>query len=243
MMSSLLRSDPTAMRRMIGSSRSAVRPCTYCGVTAVSSTTTPAAFTLARPAAAPMSSTEAAAARASTATSSNRATSPPATRGPSGRSARPCCRTVGGLSGRTARGRARCRAAGLPGRSPSNAHAGQRPTGESGAEGPLVVEGEREVDGGEVRDGELPRQAGQPGVPTGLAVLGQPAGRDVVPHRGAQQLVHGGGGRPGLPLLRAVLTLDVGVADGQQPQPAALVVGPVAAEVVRVAGGERAAED
>src|SRR5829696_4410185 len=215
MISSLLRSEPIAILRMIGSSRSAASPCTYCGVTAVSSTTTPAAFTLARPAAAPMSSTEAAAARAS-----------PATRGPSGRSARPCCRTVGGLSGRTARGRARCRAAGLPGRSPSNAHAGQRPTGASGAEGPLVVEGEREVDGGEVRDGELPRQAGQPGVPTGLAVLGQPAGRDVVPHRGAQQLVHGGGGRPGLPLLRAVLTLDVGVADGQQPQPAALVVGP-----------------
>ena len=40
------------MRRMIGSSRSAARPCTYCGVTAASSTTTPAAFALARPAAA-----------------------------------------------------------------------------------------------------------------------------------------------------------------------------------------------
>ena len=37
MNSSLLRSDPIAMRLIIGSSRSAVIPCTYCGVTAVSS--------------------------------------------------------------------------------------------------------------------------------------------------------------------------------------------------------------
>ena len=63
MISSLLRSEPTAIRRMIGSSRSAASPWTYCGVTAVSSTTTPAALTLARPAATPMSSTDAAAAR------------------------------------------------------------------------------------------------------------------------------------------------------------------------------------
>src|SRR6478609_7792337 len=66
----LLRSDPIAMRLMIGSSRSAAMPWTYCGVTAVSSMTTPAAFAVARPAAAPMSSTEAAANRASAATSS-----------------------------------------------------------------------------------------------------------------------------------------------------------------------------
>ena len=49
MNSSLLRSEPTAILLMIGSSRSAATPWTYCGVTAVSSTTTPAAFTLARP--------------------------------------------------------------------------------------------------------------------------------------------------------------------------------------------------
>ena len=54
---SLFFSDPLAIRLMIGSSRSAARPWTYAGVTAVSSTTTPAALTLARPAAAPMSST------------------------------------------------------------------------------------------------------------------------------------------------------------------------------------------
>ena len=78
MMSSLLRSEPTAMRLMIGSSRSGVKPCTYRGVTAVSSTTTPAAFALARPAAAATSSTEAAASLAIAAMSSSRATSPPA---------------------------------------------------------------------------------------------------------------------------------------------------------------------
>src|SRR4051794_22711896 len=75
-MNSLLRSEPTAMRLMIGISRSAAMPCTYCGVTAVSSTTTPAAFALARPAAAPMSSTDAEAIRASVAMSSNRPNSP-----------------------------------------------------------------------------------------------------------------------------------------------------------------------
>ena len=72
----LLRSDPTAILRTIGSSRLAAIPRTYCGVTAVSSTTTPAAFALARPAAAPTSSTDAAAIRASVAMSSNRPNSP-----------------------------------------------------------------------------------------------------------------------------------------------------------------------
>src|SRR5689334_17295502 len=71
MKTSLLRSDPTAIRLIIGSSRSAVIPCTYWGVTAVSSITTPAAFAVARPVAAPMSSTEAAASRARAATSSS----------------------------------------------------------------------------------------------------------------------------------------------------------------------------
>ncbi len=49
MMSSLLRIEPMAIRLIIGSSRSAVTPWTYCGVTAVSSTTTPAAFAVALP--------------------------------------------------------------------------------------------------------------------------------------------------------------------------------------------------
>src|SRR5215208_229856 len=70
MKTSLLRSDPIAIRLIIGSSRSAVIPCTYWGVTAVSSITTPAAFAVARPAAAPMSSTDAAVNRARAATSS-----------------------------------------------------------------------------------------------------------------------------------------------------------------------------
>src|SRR4051794_3198234 len=78
MISSLLRSDPTVILRIIGSSRSAVTPWTYCGVTAVSSTTTPAALVVARPAAAPTSSIDAAAIRASAATSSSSAKSPPA---------------------------------------------------------------------------------------------------------------------------------------------------------------------
>ena len=63
MNSSLLRRDPIAIRLMMGSSRSAAMPWTYCGVTAVSSITTPAALAVARPVAAPMSSTEAAAIR------------------------------------------------------------------------------------------------------------------------------------------------------------------------------------
>ena len=78
MMIALLPSDPRAIRAIMGSSRDGSTPCTYCGVTAVSSTTTPAALTLARPAAAATSSTLAAAMRASTATSSRRAASPPA---------------------------------------------------------------------------------------------------------------------------------------------------------------------
>src|SRR5690242_5754099 len=73
---SLLRRDPIAIRLIIGSSRSAVIPCTYCGVTAVSSITTPAAFAVARPVAAPMSSTEAAANRARAAMSSRRPNRP-----------------------------------------------------------------------------------------------------------------------------------------------------------------------
>ena len=84
MKSSLLRSEPMAICLMIGSSRSAADPWRYCGVTAVSSTTTPAALALARPAAAPTSSTLAAAMRASAATSSRRANSPPAMGDPSG---------------------------------------------------------------------------------------------------------------------------------------------------------------
>src|SRR6478609_6209010 len=80
MNSSLLRIEPQAILRIIGSSRSAATPWTYCGVTAVSSTTTPAAFVVARPAAAPTSSTDAAASRASAATSSSSANKPPAIR-------------------------------------------------------------------------------------------------------------------------------------------------------------------
>src|SRR5829696_609247 len=71
MKTSLLRRDPIAIRLIIGSSRSAVMPWTYWGVTAVSSMTTPAALAVARPVAAPMSSTDAAASRARAATSSS----------------------------------------------------------------------------------------------------------------------------------------------------------------------------
>src|SRR6187200_3180768 len=73
----LLRSEPIAIFLMIGSSRWAATPATYCGVTAVSSTTTPAALALARPAAAPTSSTDAAASLARAATSSSSANRPP----------------------------------------------------------------------------------------------------------------------------------------------------------------------
>lgn len=82
MISSLLRIDPMAIFLMIGSSRFGFAPCTNRGVTAASSTTTPTAFALARPAAAPMSSTEAAAIFAIAATSSSSAASPPAMRYP-----------------------------------------------------------------------------------------------------------------------------------------------------------------
>src|SRR5687768_178341 len=91
---SLLRSEPLAIRLMIGSSRAAADPWRYCGVTAVSSTTTPAALALARPAAAPTSSTLAAAMRARAATSSRRANSPPAM----GRSFEVECRVRASLS-------------------------------------------------------------------------------------------------------------------------------------------------
>ncbi len=83
MNTSLLRNEPVAIFLMIGSSRSAARPCTYAGVTAVSSITTPAAFVLARPAAAPTSSIDAAASFANAATSSSNPVSPPATFAPS----------------------------------------------------------------------------------------------------------------------------------------------------------------
>jgi len=76
MKTSLLRSEPTAMRLIIGSSRSGRNPWTYRGVTAASSTITPAAFMLARPAPAATSSSEAAATRVSAATSSRRAARP-----------------------------------------------------------------------------------------------------------------------------------------------------------------------
>lgn len=74
---------------MIGSSRSAVIRWTYCGVTAVSSMTTPAAFAVARPAAAPMSSIEAAASRARTATWSSSPNRPPLIATPPSRSRLP----------------------------------------------------------------------------------------------------------------------------------------------------------
>ena len=76
MISSLLRIEPNAIFLTIGSSRSAASPWTYCGVTAVSSTTTPAALVVARPAAAPTSSTDAAASLAMAATSSRSPKSP-----------------------------------------------------------------------------------------------------------------------------------------------------------------------
>jgi hypothetical protein len=60
MISSLLRREPEGDLPDDRSSRSADRPRTYCGVTAVSSTTTPAALTPGPPAAAPTSSIEAA---------------------------------------------------------------------------------------------------------------------------------------------------------------------------------------
>ena len=44
MKTSLLRSEPLVMRQIIGSSRAGVTPSMYCGVTAASSMTTPAAF-------------------------------------------------------------------------------------------------------------------------------------------------------------------------------------------------------
>ena len=77
MITSLLTSDPFAMRQIIGSSRFGLMPVTYCGVTAASSMTTPAALAPALPVAAAMSSTDAAAARASAATSSSSAARPP----------------------------------------------------------------------------------------------------------------------------------------------------------------------
>src|SRR5205085_1943621 len=58
------------------SSRSGVKPVTYCGVTAVSSITTPAALAPALPAAAATSSIEAAATLAIVATSSSKAARP-----------------------------------------------------------------------------------------------------------------------------------------------------------------------
>ena len=76
MMTSLLKNEPLAMRQIIGSSRSGVNPVTYCGVTAVSSMTTPAALLPALPAAAATSSTDAAATLAIVAMSSSKAARP-----------------------------------------------------------------------------------------------------------------------------------------------------------------------
>ena len=82
MISNLLRSEPIAIFLMIGSSRLGFTPCTNRGVTAVSSTTTPAALALARPAAPATSSTLAAVNFASAAMSSSSAASPAAIRLP-----------------------------------------------------------------------------------------------------------------------------------------------------------------
>ena len=79
MISSLLRSEPQKIRLIIGSSRDGSAPDTYCGVTAASSITTPAALAPALAAPAATSSTEAAAMRARAAMSSSRATRPPLT--------------------------------------------------------------------------------------------------------------------------------------------------------------------
>ena len=84
MMTSLLMSEPLVMRQIIGNSRWGLIPSTYCGVTAASSTTTPAAFTEVLPARAATSSTLEAAERAIRATSSSRAKRPPAINYPSG---------------------------------------------------------------------------------------------------------------------------------------------------------------
>ena len=79
MISSLLRSEPQKIFLIIGSSRDGSAPETYCGVTAASSMTTPAALAPAFAAPAATSSSEAAAMRARAATSSSRATRPPLT--------------------------------------------------------------------------------------------------------------------------------------------------------------------
>ena len=73
---SLLIREPRAIFQMIGSSRSGLKPCTYLGVTAASSMTTPAVLEPASAAAAAMSSTLDAATLAMAATSSRRARRP-----------------------------------------------------------------------------------------------------------------------------------------------------------------------
>ena len=73
----LLISEPFAIRPMMGNSRSGERPCTYCGVTAVSSMTTPTAFEEALTALAATSSIDEAVTFARVAISSSSATSPP----------------------------------------------------------------------------------------------------------------------------------------------------------------------
>ena len=78
MMTSLLRSEPLAIRQIIGSSRAGVTSETYCGVTAASSITTPAAFADVFAVSAATSSTDDAAVRAINATSSSSASKPPA---------------------------------------------------------------------------------------------------------------------------------------------------------------------
>src|SRR5690554_5610596 len=59
MMMNLFTSDPSVIFATTGSSRAGVMPCTYCGVTAASSITTPADFADAFSAALRMSSTTA----------------------------------------------------------------------------------------------------------------------------------------------------------------------------------------
>ena len=77
MMTSLLMREPRAIFAMIGSSRAGLSPDTYCGVTAVSSMTTPTAFEEAFTALEATSSMDEAVAFARVAISSSRATSPP----------------------------------------------------------------------------------------------------------------------------------------------------------------------
>ena len=79
-MMALLSKEPFVIFQMIGSSRLGLTPRTYCGATAASSTTTPAAFALTYKDAAATSSALAAAMRARAAISSSSAAKPMAIR-------------------------------------------------------------------------------------------------------------------------------------------------------------------